>query len=290
MARVSTTVKNGICVVKLARPEKLNALDLAMFRGIRDAAKRAAENDVRCVVVHGEGRAFCSGLDVRSTVGSVEELMRKDGATNLVQDVSYLWRRVPAPVIASVHGVCFGGGFQIALGADMRFAHPKTKFSIMEAKWGLVPDMGFSVVLPHILPRDKTKELVMTARVFEAPEARDLGLVTRIEENPLEAALEVAADIAAKSPDASRAAKRLVDAVYDHHRPLWLETYVQRKLLWTWNQLAMTAKSLRLPLVPGFLAPQPAWAQEADDVAQSALEDLLSPTSSEEDIMGTKST
>ncbi|KAH8066509.1 delta-3,5-delta-2,4-dienoyl-CoA isomerase [Aureococcus anophagefferens] len=160
--RVTTEITDHVAVVTLARPKKMNALDMDMFRAVRDAALALRENaDVRCVVVHGEGRAFCAGLDVKS-------------------EVSYLWRTVPCPVIAAVHGVCIGGGFQIALGADVRVAAAETKFSVMEAKWGLIPDMGATLALRELVPRDVAIELTTTGRIFRAEEAKALGLVTRV--------------------------------------------------------------------------------------------------------------
>jgi len=164
---------DGVATVTLGRPEKLNSLDIDMFRAIRSAAVELAEDKgVRAVVVHGSGRAFCAGLDVKSINNPLharangrELLDRPDGAiSNLAQDVCYLWRRVPAPVIAATHGVCLGGGFQIALGADMRIATPGCKFSLMEAKWGIIPDMGATVVLPELVPKDVATELIMTGR------------------------------------------------------------------------------------------------------------------------------
>ena len=155
---------DGVAQVRLLRADKMNALDMPMFRSIAAAARQLmSDRSVRAVVLHGEGRAFCAGLDVKSVShplsakANVEELLaRKDGEiSNLAQDVGYLWRRVPAPVIAATHGVCFGGGFQIALGADMRVATPTCRFSVMEAKWGLIPDMRgrqFASVGPHLCP------------------------------------------------------------------------------------------------------------------------------------------
>lgn len=268
----------GVRVVRLNRPEKLNALNMDMFRGIRDAAlELASSNEVRAVVVSGSGRAFCAGLDVRGA--SPSELLARDESIgcNLAQSVSFLWRRVQAPVICAVHGVCFGGGFQIALGADIRVASAKAKFSVMEAKWGLIPDMGITVsALPQTIPRDKAKELTFTGRVFDADEALSLGLVTQVVEDSESVALEMAQKLAStQSPDALRAAKRLLDASYDDQRLLHLETQLQRKLLYSWNQIAKSASSLNLP-TPGFLNPShETWSQEADDRAEAKIRDML---------------
>lgn len=271
---VSRTAEQ-VAVVRLARPQKLNALNMAMFREIRATAQSLAQDtSVRAVVVHGEGRAFCSGLDIKSMMSApmanTAELLRKDGTTNLAQDASYLWRKVPVPVIAAVHGVCFGGGLQIALGADMTVAAPATKFSVMEAKWGLIPDMAISVSLPDGARKDRVLEVTLTGRAFDAEEARDLGLVTKISEDPLDAALDIAKQIASNSPDAVAAGKRLVEASFDE-RLLTLETDLQRRLLGGWNQLSKTASSMQVPLVPGFLARSAQWSQDADDAAEQRL-------------------
>eukprot|EP01079_Euglenida_sp_SAG-EU17-18_P003746 gene3746-4154_t len=282
---------------------QLNALDMDMFRALRDTAKDlAADPCVTAVVLHGSGRAFCAGttqrvskdvtyicaiaallifripnvdpmdpttgLDIRavalnpiSALSNFKELLDKpDGKpSNLAQvtaclqlrvcpgsmggsvcslepaaiiqwsqpysadsgsglgvvrsqDVSYLWRRVPAPVIVALHGVCLGGGLQIALGADIRVASPSCKLSVMEAKWGLIPDMGGSVALRELVPKDVALELALTGRIFKADEACKLGLVTRLAEDPLGEALRLASEIATRSPDVGAATKRLMIA------------------------------------------------------------------------------
>ncbi|KAJ1456040.1 ClpP/crotonase-like domain-containing protein [Pelagophyceae sp. CCMP2097] len=285
--RVRVAIDDGIAVVTLARPEKMNALDLPMFLAIRDAAKKLAEHrDVRAVVLHGEGRAFCAGLDVKSILASgsaAKQLLERTGEANLAQEVSYLWRKIPAPVIAAVHGVCFGGGFQIALGADMRVAERSTKFSVMEAKWGIVPDMGASLTFPEVMARDVAKELAMTGRVFDADEARQLNVVTRVvEKDAFGEALNIAKQIAKRSPDSTAANKRLFDAAYDSPggsdaRLLKLETALQLRLLGTWNQLTSSALGLGAPaaLTPGFANADLKWSEEADEVAQQKVEAML---------------
>ena len=175
-----------VAVVTLDRPAKLNALDMPMFRAVRDAALEVrADAGLRAVVVRGAGRGFCAGLDVKSVMApldakrNTEELLaRPDGeVANLAQAVSYLWRTVPCPVVAAVHGICIGGGFQIALGADVRYAAPGTTFSVMEAKWGLIPDMGITVAMRELVNRDVAVELTTTGRIFDAEEAAALGSV-----------------------------------------------------------------------------------------------------------------
>ena len=293
--RVRVATEDNVAVVTLTRPEKMNALDMDMFRAVRDAALFLREaKDVRCVVVHGEGRAFCAGLDVKSVMspleasGNTEELLRREDGrvANLAQEVSYLWRTVPCPVIAAVHGVCIGGGFQIALGADVRVAAETTKFSVMEAKWGLIPDMGATLALRELVPRDVAIELTTTGRVFKAEEAKALGLATRVvpDGDHLASAMETAKQIARGSPDAAAAAKRLWHAAYDtptdeahDARLLRLETDLQRKLMGGWNQLACSLKGLGAPpvLTPGFAVRGDVWSQEADDEAEKRVLALL---------------
>jgi enoyl-CoA hydratase/carnithine racemase len=239
--RVTIEVADHVATVTLNRPDKHNALDLAMFEGIVEAAEQvAARDDVRAVVLHGAGPSFCSGLDI-SAMGSLDGLLaRPDGQrANLAQRTCTGWIDVPAPVIAAVHGNCFGGGLQIALGADIRVAAPDARMSVMESKWGLVPDMGITSTLPRLVRLDIAKELTYTGRVVSGTEAAALGLVTSVSEDPLAAALELAREIAGRSPHAMRAAKRLYDTSW--HGPveegLLLETELQVGLIGSPNQI-----------------------------------------------------
>ncbi|EKX47174.1 enoyl-CoA hydratase [Guillardia theta CCMP2712] len=253
------TLKNGsyATVVTLSRPDKLNALDLNMFRAIAKAAEDVAKDrETRVVVLRGAGRAFCSGLDVKSiitnplkSVESIRKLMqRPEGKlSNLAQDVGYLWRQVPAPVIAVTHGVCFGGGFQIALGADFRFSDKSCKFSIMEGKWGLVPDMSATITLRELVPIDVAKELTMTARIFDAQEAKSLGLVTKLCDDPFEEAMAFCETLSNQSPDAVAGAKQLFNRTYvdtSEEEALKIESELQHELLRGWNVLSSVAKEL----------------------------------------------
>ncbi len=211
--RVTIACSDGVADVRLSRPEKMNALDPAMFEGIAAAGKRLEETaGLRVVVLSGEGRAFCAGLDMASFAGlggATDLAVRTHGAANLFQHVCWLWRQLPVPVIAAVHGVAFGGGFQIMLGADVRIASPDTRLSIMEIKWGLVPDMA-GVALTRTLMRDDVlRELTYTGRQFTAEEGVANGCITRLAPEPHAAAMTLAREIAAKSPDAIRGAKRL---------------------------------------------------------------------------------
>src|SRR3954469_12178980 len=239
--RVAIEVADHVALVTLNRPEKHNALDRAMFEGIVAAAGEVAQMpDVRAVVLHGAGPSFCSGLDV-SAFASIDGILEREPGqrANLAQATCTGWIDVPAPVIAAVHGSCFGGGLQIALGAAIRFAAPDARLSVMESKWGLVPDMGITSTLPRLVRIDIAKELTYTGRVVSGTEAAALGLVTRVADDPLAAAMDLAREIAGRSPDAMRAAKRLYDSSW--HGPvedgLRLETELQVSLIGSPNQI-----------------------------------------------------
>jgi enoyl-CoA hydratase/carnithine racemase len=236
---VRVQTQDGIAVVTLNRPEKLNGLDFRMFDGLIDAAKGLAKDtSVRAVILRGEGRAFCAGLDFaavgkqphRMLLGFVSLPGRK---TNLFQEVCWAWRELPMPVIAALHGFCYGGGIQIALAADFRIAAPDCELSVMEARWGLVPDMSGSVALAELLPLDVAKKLTMTGEVFDGTRALELGLVTELAEDPLAAAEEFARTLAARSPDAVAATKRLLNAAYHQSvaQQFGLERELQIKLI-----------------------------------------------------------
>ena len=270
--RVRIEVDDHVAVVTLSRPDKHNALDAAMFEGILGAAAEvAATPGVRAVVLHGEGKSFCSGLDVASFFtgpGKMEALTeRGDGRSNVAQRAATDWIDLPVPVIAAVHGNCFGGGLQIALGADMRIAAPDAKLSVMEVKWGLVPDMGITQTASRLLRADVLKELTYTGRVLSGTEAVELGLVTRVADDPLAAARELAASIAERSPDAVRAAKRLYDSAWQTtaEEALVLETDLQVALIGSPNQMA--AVQAGMTKQPGeFVDPEPAERRETAGV------------------------
>ena len=218
MARVSTEIRNHVAYVTLTRGDKMNGVDQAMVEAIVEAGDALVGNDdVRAVVLSGEGRAFCAGLDVASFAMLAGQdpnaviMPRLEGKnTNLYQEVAIVWRRVPVPVIASLHGVAYGAGFQLALGADIRIAHPETQLAVMEMKWGLVPDMGGMVLMPEIMRSDVIRRMTYTAEPVDAVRGLEWGIVTEISPDPLAAARSMAETIAGKSPSATRAAKRLI--------------------------------------------------------------------------------
>ncbi|MBP6011948.1 MAG: crotonase/enoyl-CoA hydratase family protein [Alphaproteobacteria bacterium] len=222
--RVTITIEGGVADVRLVRADKMNALDDAMFEALIAAGTRLkTEKGVRAVVLSGEGRAFCAGLDMgnfqrtaeagRETRSMDRLIGRTHGIANRPQYAAWVWREVPVPVIAAVHGVAFGGGFQVALGADMRYAAPDTKMSVMEIKWGLVPDMAGTVLMRGLVRDDVIRELTYTGRIFLAEEGARLGVVTRLCADPRADALATAQEIAQKSPDAIRAAKRMFNSL-----------------------------------------------------------------------------
>lgn len=241
--RVRVTVDNDVAHVRLNRPDKMNALDPAMFEALAQAGAELHDSpEIRAVVLSGEGRAFCAGLDVERLLAaangepllpSVDLTRRTHGVANFAQHLVWLWRTLPVPVIAAVHGVAFGGGFQLALGADMRYVAPGTKLAIIEGKWGLVPDMAGTQLMRHLAREDIVRELTYTARVFSAEEALAYGFATRLVDDPLSAALATAREIAGRSPDAIRAAKRLLNLAMscDVATGLAAETAEQAELL-----------------------------------------------------------
>lgn len=241
MTRVTISTVDGIAEVRLARGAKMNAIDPAMFDALIDAIDTLKASPARCVVLTGEGRAFCAGLDMASMAAGAAGLdlaTRSHGIANRVQQVAWGWRTLPMPVIAAVHGLALGGGMQIMAGADVRIAAPDTRFSILEAKWGLVADMaGFA--LWRDVRGDMLRELVVSAREFTADEAVRAGFVTRLADDPHGAAMVLAQAIAARSPDAVRAAKRMANLAdeADAATILAAESVEQQALLGTHNQI-----------------------------------------------------
>jgi enoyl-CoA hydratase/carnithine racemase len=218
MSRVSVTYKDHIAHVRLTRAEKMNAVDQEMITAVIAAGNEVAASDARVVIVSGEGKAFCAGIDISGLSGMIgkdpaELLMPRthgNGTTNQWQEFAMVWARMDIPVIAAVHGVCFGAGIQLALGADIRIASHDAQFAVMEMKWGIVPDMGGMVLLPKLVRSDVLRRMTYTAEPVGAEQAEWWGLVTELADDPLAAAQKLAEVIAGKSPSAIRAAKRLI--------------------------------------------------------------------------------
>lgn len=218
--RVNTSIENHVAAVRINRPEKHNALDHEAFEALIEAGEALARNkSVRAIVLSGAGESFCAGIDMsvfedESIAAAREELMRPrdETAANLYQSAATVWRELPVPVIAAVHGVAYGAGLQIALGADIRIAAPSARFSIMEVRWGIIPDMGISVTMRHVVPADRVRLLAYTGKIVDGSEALALGMVTQLADDPLAAAGSLAATISERSPDAVRAIKSLLNA------------------------------------------------------------------------------
>ena len=240
---------DGVADVRLNRPDKYNALSPEMFDAISEAGESLIDNkSVRAIVLSGNGRGFCAGLDFSGFRGMAGEsegrpVTRRappsNRPENSAQRPGLVWKDVPVPVIAALHGVSYGGGFQIAMGADIRIAAPDARFSVMEIKWGLIPDCSITQTLRDLVRLDIAKELTFTGRIFAAPEAAELGLVTRVTESPLEAAMELAETIATKSPAAIRLGKQLFETSWraDRTAGVKLEAKLQGQLIGSPNQV-----------------------------------------------------
>ena len=243
--RIDISINGHVAEVMLNRPDKFNALDLETFDALDEAARTlAGEASVRAVVLHGAGENFCAGIDLSVLQGGIPDLGEallsplEGSVANRFQRAAYAWRELPVPVICALQGITYGGGFQIAMGADLRYAAPDTRLSIMESKWGLIPDMAISATLRHIVPPDRVKELAWTARVFDVAEGLELGVITSVEDDPLAVARRVAQACAGKSPDAIRGIKFLVNEGWGRSdaESLALEAQLQLQLLGSPNQ------------------------------------------------------
>lgn len=248
--RIELTVDNHIALVSLARPEKMNALDSKMFEAIPMVGETLRnDKSVRAVIVSGQGSNFCSGLDksnfealfAQQSSNAVTSNLaeRTHGIANAVQYAAWMWRELPMPVIVAAQGVVFGGGLQIALGADIRVATPDSQFSILELKWGLIPDMSSTQIMRHMIRDDIIRELTYTARVFSAQEAREWGFITHIADDPMAHAQSLASNIALKNPHAIRASKRVIDQSYYQTQAegLQMESSEQDNIIGSPNQL-----------------------------------------------------
>ncbi len=244
-SRVLISIENQIATVTLNRPDKLNALDFSMFQEIDQAIKQLKKNrDIRAILLMGNGSDFCSGLDIKSVLKKVStgiKLLWKwlPGNPNIAQRVNVGWREIPVPVIAVIQGRCWGGGLQIALGADFRIATEDATFSIMEGKWGLIPDMGGTLALREFMPVDKAMELAMTAEVFDARQALEFGLIKSIEPNAHQAAISFAKKLCEKSPDAIAGVKKLYHKAWIHNQRqiLTRETFYQLRIITGKNRI-----------------------------------------------------
>ena len=240
---VTVTINDHIADVRLNRPDKLNALNPAMFEQLAEVAKQLAVNrEVRAVVLSGEGRAFCAGLDLASLEMNEEFLAPfREGSSsypNRFQAPAYLWKQIPAPVICALHGATFGGGLQIALGADIRIAHADSKLSLMEIKWGIIPDMSASQTLRDLVRLDVAKRLTFTGEIVSGREAVELGLATQLSDNPYQDAMTLARTIAANNPQAIALAKALYEQSWhgDSAAGLQLEETLQSHVIGSSSQ------------------------------------------------------
>jgi enoyl-CoA hydratase/carnithine racemase len=262
MERALLKITKGIAEVTLNRPNKRNALDLLMFKELTAIGEQLLETpEARVVILRGEGSAFCAGLDFMSMMSlkdGVDQLLFRDGQSpaNCAQRVAWIWHELPMPVIAVLHGAVFGGGLQIALGADMRFSTADAQLSVMETKWGLCPDMTLSQTLPKLVGLDVAKWLTYTGDIVDGTRAHQLGLVTQLSDDPLQMAREVAQQIADRSPHAIRACKTLLNEgpASSVEEAFELEEKLQRQLIGSANQLeAVQANFMKRP--PKFTNP-----------------------------------
>lgn len=250
--RVLLSVKDSIAYVTLNRPEKHNGLDMQMFLELIATAKTIRKDrTIRAVIMHGNGPSFCSGLDfaaVSKTPTMIPKFFLKTpwGKDNIFQRVAHIWRDLPVPVIAAIHGNCFGGGMQIILGCDYRIATPDSKMSILEMKWGLIPDMSGMVTLSRLTRVDIAQELTMTGRFFSGTEGAEYGLISKISEDPMSDAKALAETLCKQSPDAIAATKYLFKKTWkkDTRGALLWERITQLRLLGRKNQRTAMANGL----------------------------------------------
>ena len=260
--RISVDIQGGVADVRLIRADKMNALDNAMFEALIETGERLkGEPGLRAVVLSGEGRAFCAGLDTSNfaamasggrsggtgSSGALVTPKRTPGGSNRAQHAVMVWREIPVPVIAAVHGVAFGGGLQVALGADIRFVTADARLSVLEIKWGLVPDMAGMVLLHGLVRDDVARELTFSGRIVTGEEAVQLGLATRVCADPRADALAFAREVAGRNPHAIQAGKRLLNLARhgDQHEVLLEESREQSALIGTPNQVEAVMSNLQ---------------------------------------------
>lgn len=256
--RVRIHVDGPLAYVTLTRPDKHNGMDLEMLKAVIKAQKQVRKlKGIRAVILQGEGPSFCAGLDFKSVLG--EPLKAALGYLQLwwpirndFQTWSIGWRKVPVPVIALVHGNCFGAGLQLALGADIRICTPDAKLSMMEAKWGLVPDMGGIALMRELMPLDAAKEITMTGRIFSGTEAKAMGLVTHVSKEPLAHALSIIEEMSIRSPDAVGAGKFLLQGAWrsGERAALRLERLWQRRMMGNPNQRISVERNQKKQEIP----------------------------------------
>lgn len=254
-ARVTVTYENHVAHVRLNRPDKMNAVDQAMIDAVIAAGQEVTASKARVCVISGVGKGFCAGIDI----GGLGAMIGKDinallmprshgeETTNQWQEVAMVWARCPIPVIAAIHGVCFGAGMQMALGADIRIAAPDARLAVMEMKWGIVPDMGGMVHLPRLVRSDVMRKLTYTAAPISGEKAEAWGLVTEVAEDPLAAAMALAETLTRKSPAGLRAAKALIGYAETHAagEVLLEESRVQAALIGTPEQMEVVAAQIQ---------------------------------------------
>ncbi len=256
--RIRVEMKDGVADVRMVRTDKMNALDDAMFTALVETGEKLkTQKGLRAVVLSGEGRAFCAGLDMgnfgkmasgeRSGGAGLIDMPRTAGGSNRAQHAVMVWREIPVPVIAAVHGVAFGGGFQLALGPDIRIVAPDTRMAVLEIKWGLVPDMAGLVLMKGLLRDDVARELTYTGRIFTGEEALTMGLATRVSTDPHGDAMKMAIEIAGKNPDAIRAGKRLLNMAGDADQKTILvhESKEQGALIGSPNQVEAVMSNMQ---------------------------------------------
>ncbi len=253
--RVTIEMDGHVAIVRLSRPDKMNALDIKMFDAIIEAGEKVnADESVRAVVLTGEGKSFCAGLDIsmfsldgNSEMTATPLIDRTHGIANRWQKAVWVWREMQVPVVAAVHGIVFGGGLQIMSAADIKFAQAETKFSIMEMKWGIIPDMGGPQIWRHNIREDIYRELTYTNRIFSGEQAVEYGFATHISEEPFKDALALAQEIASKNPDAVVKAKKLFNSVphLSEEDGLLMESKEQDMVIGKSNQLESVFSSMQ---------------------------------------------
>ncbi|MEP1613849.1 MAG: crotonase/enoyl-CoA hydratase family protein [Roseobacter sp.] len=251
MSRIQLSQHDHVIHVEITRADKKNAMDDEMIDALIEAGAKISKTQARAVVLSGQGDCFCAGIDI----SGLTKMIGKDidalimprthgnGTTNRWQEVAMLWHRMEIPVIAALHGVAYGAGLQLAMGADVRIAAPDCKLSVMEMKWGIVPDMGGMVLLPRLVRADILRRLVYTATPIDAEQAERWGLVSELSADPVQAAMDLAQDIAQKGPNAVKAAKALIHIAETEapNQVLWAESRAQADLLGQPEQMEVIA-------------------------------------------------